>query len=596
MSIQEKLKELFDNIVEQVSAMEKPTDEEIRRYHEMAYGLYFSRGLKGGENEWGIDKKRIKNYIEFHLDKPCNPLILSSVLKCFDYNGYYYYYPKDESKLNKIKPYTGSDNYKYSRGQAYSIVLTKLKDLQALAEFLKDETAKEYYIICCSLLSSIKEGVTLEGVKKYLECKLGSECDSEIFGKVLEAFAQRQLVSYSVNIGTLYYLGETANALYLNKKVFGGNIQALVKPYQCSVEEAYRTSYPDTIEKINAEYQNVIDVVEADGVKYYKDGVNNLLSTYKSVIGGDNTKEYIHLLTRKWYFEGNETVERILSAYLEAALWENQDKNEVSFTALRALCFENYKGPVEEYQTISDDKYREYVLNNDDYSRYIENNSDDKEKQIEGYITFIKESEIFDRHGKYGRYWMPDIRRDSYYTDAVCNSFLKTIVDDVPNDPSEIYDIIWGRIELTDEERQRREENARERARKYQEYCAERDAKAQQKAEENKQNAAAAKEKDAEERRLRQEKERQANEEYLRKKQEDAQRYEEQRQLSKEFYVLYLDQYGNHRGYVNSYRLAGIKSLMEVEKYWSDQFNPRSYNLKFVKATESLLEYEQWTK
>ena len=41
-----------------------------------------------------------------------------------------------------------------------------------------------------------------------------------------------------------------------------------------------------------------------------------------------------------------------------------------------------------------------------------------------------------------------------------------------------------------------------------------------------------------------------------------------------EFYVLYLDKQGNHMGYVNSYRNAGISSIWEAEKYWNGLFNP----------------------
>lgn len=63
-----------------------------------------------------------------------------------------------------------------------------------------------------------------------------------------------------------------------------------------------------------------------------------------------------------------------------------------------------------------------------------------------------------------------------------------------------------------------------------------------------------------------------------------------------EFYVLYLDKQENHMGYVNSYRNAGISSIWEAEKYWNGLFNPNCYGLKFIKATESRLEFEQWTR
>ena len=66
--------------------------------------------------------------------------------------------------------------------------------------------------------------------------------------------------------------------------------------------------------------------------------------------------------------------------------------------------------------------------------------------------------------------------------------------------------------------------------------------------------------------------------------------------MENEFYILYLDNNGRHMSYVNSYRNAHINSILEAEKYWKDLFNPRCYGLTFIKATESRLEYDQWTK
>lgn len=66
--------------------------------------------------------------------------------------------------------------------------------------------------------------------------------------------------------------------------------------------------------------------------------------------------------------------------------------------------------------------------------------------------------------------------------------------------------------------------------------------------------------------------------------------------MANEFYVLYLDRNGRHMGYVNSYHNAHINSLLEAERYWSNLYNPICNDLTFVKATESRLEYEQWTR
>lgn len=590
MNIQEfldklNIKEVLNNITQQLGLGEKPSEEETNSYYEMAYGLYFSRGLKDGDREWAISKERIINYVEFHLNKPCNRMVLSAVLRCFDFNGHYYYFPTNEAKLSKLKKFENSSNYKYSRGQAYSIANTKLKDLQFVAEFFNNETAKEYYIVSCAILSSIKEGVTFEGIKNYISSKLGA-CDSNLLSKVLENFAQGKTSTYSSSNVVLYRLAKNANILYLNKNVFSNNLQEMVNGYTCSVEEGYHICYPEITEKIDSEYKKIIDIVEANGVKYFKEGVDKVVSTYKSVIGEKNIQEYIHTITRNWYFKSNQIVEKVLVAYLEVALWKQQEMHAVASVALRTLRFKNFSGDVESYQTFSEEECRKFVMSNDVYVSDIDKHPYEKEEYTEKYIKYIKGVSVFDRGDRKlfdsVDYWMPDFKTDSYYTDAVCYSFLKAITvnfeDGIPDDLNELCDAIWKCIELSDEERQAREEKERESQRRYEEYCAEREEKSRQEAEAAKQKAAEDKERVTTESRQRQEQEKQAQAEKIRKQQEEAQRREEANKIITYYCFGPLDYNGvnviSHVNNVYAAKKAMLNTYGKSEsdiKFWSGQ-------------------------
>ena len=76
----------------------------IDNYCEMIYGLFYSRGLKDGYREWGISKDRVKNYIEFHLGKSCNPIKLSLALNYFDYYSNSYHLPTKSAGQHKGYP------------------------------------------------------------------------------------------------------------------------------------------------------------------------------------------------------------------------------------------------------------------------------------------------------------------------------------------------------------------------------------------------------------------------------------------------------------------------------------------------------------
>ena len=447
--------------------------KDTHNYYELAYGLYFSRGLKYGDTKWAIDKKMFKNYLEFHLDRPCNPIKLSLVLGCFNFNGHYYYFPEKGRKLKKLNAFSESNNYKYSSSLAFSITETKLKDLQKLFKYLNSQPAQTYYVILYALLSTLKDGVALEGIQEFLEHNLGEKCDNKILVKVLEAFTQTSATSISDK--KLYCIQDDAKALYLKRKL--SNLQDQATTYKCSEEDAYRICYPKATKEIEAVYQEILENVDANGVKYFAEGIKSVFYRYDDVIGEKNIKKYIYNLTKKHFFMDDTTTEQLLVGGLKYALWASQEMAAVASVALRALRFQNHKGNADEYQPISNKECSEFVLGYDFYASKIKKHLFDKEDAINEYATSIRNWVIFSRSGRNydAAYWMPDAEIDAYYTDAVCNSFVRTIAQhleaDFPDNLNAVCEMIWGHIELSDEERQKRIDAKRERE-ETQERCA----------------------------------------------------------------------------------------------------------------------------
>lgn len=480
------IKENLDKITEQLETMVTFSEEDTKSYYEMVYGLYFSRGLDAGAYDWAVSKEKIINYIEFHLDKPCNRIVLVAVLMSLDYNGYYYYFPTEGSKLEKLNNFKDSDNYKYSDDLAHSIADTKLADLQSIVESFNNEKAKKYYLASCGLLSSMKNGISYEGIKNYLEYKLDEVCDEEILKNIADIFEQSP-ANYSTGSSNLYYLKDNAKRLYLNKKVFGSDTFELdeANTYKCSLEEAYRICYPEIIGNIDTEYQKIMATF-TDNVKQYENDLLKFTSKYGSLIGRNNIVEYFKIVTREKYFRGDAMVKYFLIAWLEVSLWELQKMNWVTSVALRALHFSTYEGTEDEYQSVSEEECRGFVLNNDAYLVELEKHSCDKEKYIEQFITEIKNLDVY--YGARDKSYLPtNNKEDSYYIDAVCNSYLKDITKNfkngAPNDPNKVYNIIWSAIALSDEERQRRENKELEKQRMFEESLAKIGTQETQKAE-----------------------------------------------------------------------------------------------------------------
>ncbi|MBR5280866.1 MAG: hypothetical protein IKU26_07875 [Clostridia bacterium] len=443
-------------------------DATVHNYCEMIYGLLLSQR----SDVRCIDKEKIVNYIEFHLDRHCDPLKLRLALKYFDYNGSKYSLPEKAKKLEKINTLKDLSQYRYSATTANVMETTKLDDLQTIAACVNNEAAKKYYVICLGLIRSVKCGVSSDGLRNYVMHQLGTSYDDAVFNKVLSIFAQRTIDARDANSKKLCYGVVGSGYYYLYRNVFGYKLPELGEPweefkevnaYKCTMEDAYNIAYPEITENIKKDYQNVLDIVATNGEQHFREGIDKIVAKYKNVIGNENIEEYIHILTRKWYFEGNATVDKVLSAYLEVALWAQQQMSSVASVALRTIHFKNYNGVENEYQLISDDECREFILSNDAYASIIEEHPYEKEKYLEENIRYIKNAGIFSRRGLCSTdYWMPDLKTECYYADAVCVSFLQKVTqktkDDLPDNPNKIYNIIWKCIELSDEERQKREE------------------------------------------------------------------------------------------------------------------------------------------
>ncbi len=492
-----KFKEMLNNISQQIGITNTPTEEEVNQYYEMVYGLFLSRGTEG--YLWGIDKENIMNYIEFHLGRSCNQQVVSDLMKCLVYAGYGqgYSLPTEPSTLFKFSRFKDSTNYKYPKDIAFDIAKTNVKKLEMIAKSLTDDVIVKYYNITYALLSTIKGGVTFAGIAKYVAFQLGGMYNAQTLNQVVEMFEQSGTCNgYSENDGKIYSLGNhiAAQTLYLNRHVFGIASQDFVpaKPYKCSIEEAYRICYPGVMEKINTDYQKIIDVVSTRSITYFKDGVNRGRTTYRDLIGNASYEEYIRYLTKKLYLEGNTVVERVLYQCLDAALWSQQKMDSVASVALRALHFKKYNGAVDAYTSVSEEECRNFVLNNDEYTSVIQQHPFDEEETILGCIGGINGAGIFNTDtGLLAEpfCWMPDRKRDAYYADAICYSYVKAITETMetgdPDAPNDICDMIWECINLSDEERQKREEEEREREQNYKEYKAKMEEERRQKEEEN---------------------------------------------------------------------------------------------------------------
>lgn len=463
----DKLSEKVYELAQRLGLGNMPSEEETKSYYEMAYGLLISRGLKNGYRDWSIGKERVQNYIEFHLNKPCNGFTLSAVIKDIAFNKSY-----EESDLAQLKNFKNSGNYQYDSGIARTIADAKLQDLQALATVFQNETVKKYYIVSCGLLSSVR-GVTSKGIKKYLESKLGGACDSEALDKVLTVFVQHATSSYSHNEEKLYWFTKNAKDLYLNKHVFGGNMEELAKPYKCAPEEAYAICYPEAAKNIKEDYQKILHVLETQGKNDFDDHIGGVVRKYKDIIGQDNIKEYIRIITKGLYFEGNKTVATNVIKSVDSALYEEMmdtvsnsldvcqytAERQALAIALRALNFEKYTGNQEAYTSVTKEDYCKFVSNNAYFQENFEKEIAKKplDTSMDQLVeSQVKSAESFNWYSKFSTdlCFLPNMKTDPYYADALCNAFWKYIVnkrqEEILTDPDAVFELLLNYLSPSD--------------------------------------------------------------------------------------------------------------------------------------------------
>lgn len=336
---------------------------------------------------------------------------------------------------------------------------------------LDEEPAKMYYEIVYGLLATI-EKVSAEGIKKYVEHYAGGECDAEQLQKVLTYFVSRPDNTYTLydSEGTVQFcLGtikkmpqrEIDRVKEINKTL------AESSAYRCSREEAldicynYKEVAKQALENVKSEYDKVLTVVEANGVEFYREGIDRIVEgvteKYKGIIDEETVKQFIQVITKDKFLEGNATVKDILFAHLEYYLSSLRSKytmevlvfSPIASAALRAVHFEKYGQNKEGYLSFNIDECRSFVLMDNNFKDEVDRHPYDTEKVIQGNIEEIKSANVFNE-GQFHYYWMPS-ENDAYYADMVCNHYWKKLAQlnnmDASQNVNDIYHFLCDCLE-----------------------------------------------------------------------------------------------------------------------------------------------------
>ena len=324
---------------------------------------------------------------------------------------------------------------------------------------LTDETVKTYYEIVYGLLCSVGKdyhyGISYHGIKKYLEYHLKEQISEEKLRDTLEYFECALQKSQSYRLRTE---GEWNSIITGGHKKFSQQkikkLQQInqelneAQAFRCTLEEVDIICHKDALDAIQVDYDAVIKVVEKQGIKFFVEGLDNIRKKHQNMFHWDKIEYTIHKLTKQYYFDGNNTVKTILLAFLQHALWKQQDMNMFASVALRAMNFEAFKGDESEYKTFSDEQCRIFVQNNPAYASEIAEHPYETEEYTNNLIERISKSSIFG----WDNYWMPYCgEMQGYYADSVCYHFWKSISQDDCNgstkDANEVFNMIMNRIQ-----------------------------------------------------------------------------------------------------------------------------------------------------
>jgi len=344
------------------------------------------------------------------------------------------------------------DKLKSAIDTAADAVNKSIASSQNAKDPLGDPAVKKYYEVAYGLMKSI-DRVTVNAIRKHIEHQLGEPCDETILQKALECYWGSPLY----HIITENTFGEDKQ-----KKIEEVNrtLDAL-NQYRITKEEAYTLYYKEEVEKITAEFNKVLEVVEQHGFKHFKEGMYRLYSNNHKDIGLYAYYDIIHMIVKNMLFEANPGVKRVLITCLDHATYRLQNINgsfRAASIALRALHFEKYGNNEEGYTSITKDEILDFVSNNEEFKEEVKELTEENPFDTKDYNAEFAESimSVDIMSGTYSETeyaerecWMPDYETEPYYTDKVCNlywKYLENQFDENAEDLNSVYDLIWEQM------------------------------------------------------------------------------------------------------------------------------------------------------
>ena len=351
------------------------------------------------------------------------------------------------------------DKLKSAIDTATEAINKTIESSQNAKDPLGDPAVKKYYEVAYGLMKSIGS-VTVNAIKKHIENQLGEPCDETVLQKALECFDD----DYSSGgDGPLYRIirQNTFNEEKQKKiEEVNKNLDALNR-YRITKEEAYTLYYKEEVEKITAEFNKVLEVVEQHGFNHFKEGMYRLYSNNHKNIGLYTYYDIIHMIVKNMLFEANPGAKRVLITCLDHATYRLQNINgsfRVASIALRALHFEKHGDNEEGYTSITKDEILDFVSNNEEFKEKAKELTEENPFDTKDYNAEFSESimSVDIMSGTYSETkfaerecWMPNYETEPYYTDKVCNlywKYLENHFNENTEDLNSVYDLIWKQM------------------------------------------------------------------------------------------------------------------------------------------------------
>ena len=153
---------------------------------------------------------------------------------------------------------------------------------------LSDDVERKYYEIAYGLFSSGRS-FNYSGIKKYVEFHLGQPCDEEKLKNALANFGpDGARTGFYHSCSDDYYkvlesvAGFTPHKINKLKEINKMLDQA--ETYRCTVEEALDICYKDTLSNLNLEIEELLKIVEENGVKFFREGITRIKNKYERTV------------------------------------------------------------------------------------------------------------------------------------------------------------------------------------------------------------------------------------------------------------------------------------------------------------------------